>query len=149
MTGPGRGRTFLLCDTFEREEREARMGRISVHRKGYERKGYTRSDGTRVAAARVASSDFMIRDRGKPGRGPKVIPKLKAGKLGGPGFLKRPLATQKRLLSKSVGKSRRGYRSTLGRLQAIANFGKRTFTPTQKARIRSLRRWVVKKYGEG
>ena len=42
-----------------------------IRRSAYHRKAYTREDGTHVKASYVPSS--MIKDRGVPGKGPKVI----------------------------------------------------------------------------
>jgi hypothetical protein len=47
---------------------------ITVRRKPYYRKPYTRNGGTRVKGAHVRGSTFRVKDRGRPGRGPKLIP---------------------------------------------------------------------------
>jgi hypothetical protein len=67
------------------------MAKLTIRRKGHTRKAFTakRAGGkkVKVAKARVKPSTFKISDRGKPGRGPKVVPPLEEGALGGPGFL--------------------------------------------------------------
>lgn len=55
---------------------------ITLRRKGYKRKGYTatrKGKKVKVSPARVKPSTFKIRDRGKAGRGPKVVPPLEKG----------------------------------------------------------------------
>lgn len=58
--------------------------RKAYTRKAHTRKAYTRKDGTRVRAAvvkasYVGASTFERRDVGAPGRGPRVLPKLRKG----------------------------------------------------------------------
>lgn len=110
-------------------------GKIRVRRKPY-----TRADGTRVAGA-----TYCAEDRGAPGRGPKVIEMEHEGSLGGPGYLKKSAKTRHGLLSKAVKKS--GYQSVLGKLNALAVYGKREFTAAQKKKIEQDRDWLVEKYG--
>ena len=50
------------------------MRMMTVRRKPYYRKSYARSGGVRVKGARVGGGTFKVRDRGRPGRGPKLIP---------------------------------------------------------------------------
>lgn len=44
-----------------------------IIRKGYNRKGYTRADGVKIKPTYV--NPVCIPDRGKPGKGPKILPK--------------------------------------------------------------------------
>lgn len=115
--------------------RACKPGQLRVRRKAY-----TRRDGTRVRA-----TQFCAEDRGAPGRGPKVIPPLKEGALGGPGFLSKPERTRHKLLAASV--ERDGYRTTLGRLNALEVFGKRTFSQKELDTIEADRQWLVRKFG--
>src|SRR5919108_956828 len=100
---------------------------ITVRRKGYKRKGYTAKRGgkkVRVSAVRVKPSTFKIRDRGKAGRGPKVVPPLEEGVLGGPGFFDRSEDEQERIVfdrAREVGE-----RKVVGELRALQVFFKRT-----------------------
>ena len=52
-----------------------------IKRKGYQRKSYVAVTGAHVKKARVPAS--CVKDRGAPGKGPKILPKVKA-----PGFLR-------------------------------------------------------------
>jgi len=101
--------------------------KITVHRKGYKRKGYTAKRKGRkagVSAARVKPSTFKIRDRGNAGRGPKVVPPLEEGALGGPGFFDRSEYEQERIVferAKEVGEKK-----VVGELRALQVFFKKT-----------------------
>jgi hypothetical protein len=51
--------------------------REGYKRKAYVRSSYTRSDGTKVKATKVSAAKVpptLIKDRGAPGKGPKLIP---------------------------------------------------------------------------
>jgi hypothetical protein len=66
--------------------KKLRVQRKGYHRKGYHRKAYTRKNGTKVKAANVKAcyvppSTYLIKDRGAPGRGKKVLPKLRPGAM--------------------------------------------------------------------
>ena len=114
-----------------------------IRRKGYKRRGYTTDEGTRVAATTVPSA--CIEDRGAPGKGPDVIEITHEGKLGGAGYLKKSAKTRHGLLDKCV--SGWGYQSCLDSLNAMAVFGKRTWTKEQLDKVDQDRDWLVKKYG--
>ena len=105
------------------------------------RRAYTRRDGTRVKA-----TTYKVEDRGARGRGPKVIPKLKKGGLGGPGYLSRSELGRHRQLGSSV--RRDGYATTSRRLNALSVFGKRTMNAQEKARLRRDKEWLKRTYGE-
>ena len=54
--------------------------RVGYHKKGYQRKKYQRKTGTTVPSSYVSSAfvpPVCIKDMGKPGKGPKTLPKLK------------------------------------------------------------------------
>jgi len=121
----------------------AKCGRGKIRRKGYSRKGYTRKDGSRVRRTKVSSR--CIKDRGRRGKGPKVVKITDEGKLGGKGYLKKSAATRHRLLARCVKED--GYRSCLGSLNALAVLGKRTFSQADLKKIAADRNWLVKKYG--
>lgn len=55
--------------------------KLTIHRRAYHRKAYTRKDGTRVKASDVPATTFKREDIGAPGRGKKVLPKLKPGAM--------------------------------------------------------------------
>ncbi|MDQ3873801.1 MAG: hypothetical protein M3258_09360 [Thermoproteota archaeon] len=106
---------------------------INVRRKGYKRKSYTAKRGSKkvkVSATRVKPSTFKTRDRGKAGRGPKVVPPLEEGALGGQGFFDRPNEEQERIVferSKEMGE-----RKVVGELRALQVFFKRTDSDKSK-----------------
>jgi hypothetical protein len=116
---------------------------ITVRRKGYRRKAYTAKRGgkkVRVSAARVKPSTFKIRDRGKPGRGPKVVPPLEEGALGGPGFFDRSEDEQEQIVferAKEVGE-----RKVIGELRALQVFFK-TADPQKSKRALELSKKVA------
>lgn len=71
---------------------------------------------------RVPASSFVVRDRGLPGRGPKIIPSLKRGSLG-INFKMSTTARRRRLISLA---RRIGERRVVGKLRAIQVLMKRT-----------------------
>jgi hypothetical protein len=100
---------------------------ISVRRKGYKRKGYTttrRGKKVKISPAKVKPSTFKTRDRGKAGRGPKVVPPLEKGALGGPGFFDRPEAEQEGIVFERARQM--GERKVVGELRALQVFFKTT-----------------------
>src|SRR5919201_66803 len=117
--------------------------KITVRRKGYKRKGYTakrRGKKVRVSAARIKPSTFKIRDRGKPGRGPKVVPPLEKGALGGPGFFDRPESEQENIVFERAKEL--GERKVVGELRALQVFFKRT-DPQKSRRALELSKKVA------
>lgn len=94
----------------------------------------------RVAKARVKPSTFKISDRGKRGRGPKVVPPLKKGALGGPGFFNRPSNEQKQIVFRRAKKI--GERRVVGELRALHVFLKRT-DPQKSRRALQLSKQVA------
>jgi hypothetical protein len=100
---------------------------ITVRRKGYKRKGYTATRNgkkVKVGPARVKPSTFKIRDRGKAGKGPKVVPPLEKGALGGPGFFARSESEQERIVFERAKVM--GEKKVVGELRALQVFFKRT-----------------------
>ena len=128
-------------------------GMITIHRDGYERKGYHRKDGTWVAPTCVKASTFKVKDQGNAGVTSRGAEQGKhkgskpwithEGKLGGPGFLSKKIAPQKRILSGAVRQW--GYRSTLGSIMVLARV--HDIESRHGKRLRSLRRWLVDTYG--
>ena len=107
---------------------------LTGHRKGYRRKAFASKRGgkrVRVTQTRVRPSTFRVRDRGKPGKGPKIIPPLERGALGGAGFFKRPAKDQERIVFNRAKKL--GERKVVGELRALQVFFKRT-SPTKSRR---------------
>ena len=116
------------------------MGKLKVKRKGYTAKrGKTKY--------RVKPTTFYIKDRGKKGRGRKILPELKKGELTKHGFhIRNSAASRRRALAKSVKED--GYKATLGRLIALQVLFKRTH-PSYAKRLIADRKWLVKTYGKG
>jgi hypothetical protein len=117
--------------------------KMTVRRKGYRRKAYTTKRGgkkVRVSAARVKPSTLKIRDRGKAGRGPKVVPPLEEGALGGPGFFDRSEDEREQIVfdrAKEVGE-----RKVIGELRALQVFFKTT-DPQKSRRALELSKKVA------
>lgn len=100
------------------------------------RKSYVRSDGTRVRA-----TSYTTKNRGKPGRGPKLF-KLKKGGLSRYGYVTSASVANRHLaLSRAIS---RGVPSlTLSqRLGALATLLKRT-NPALSKSLRRNQRWVA------
>lgn len=116
---------------------------VTVRRKGYKRKAYTAKRGgkkVRVSAARVKPSTFKIRDRGKPGRGPKLVPPLEEGALGGPGFFNRSKDEQEKIVFERAKKM--GEKKVVGELRALQVFFKTT-SPQKSRRALALSKKVA------
>lgn len=128
-------------EVLRKENRSCPPGEI--RRKGYKRKGYTRKDGTRVAPTKVPAA--CIEDQGEPGKGPKVFTIEDEGDLGGPGYTDKPTKERQRLMRACV--KRKGYRSCLGKLQALAILGKNTWPKKKLALVERDRKWLVKTFG--
>lgn len=119
------------------------MAKLTIRRKGHTRKAFTTKRGgkkIKVAKARVKPSTFRTSDRGKPGRGPRVVPPLKEGALGGPGFFDRSDGEQEQIVfnrAKEVGE-----RKVVGELRALQVFFKTT-DPQKSKRALELSKKVA------
>jgi hypothetical protein len=120
---------------MRRANKACKKGQLRIRRKGYKRK-----DGTRVKG-----TTFCAEDRGAPGRGKKILPPIKEGGLGGPGYLEKSSNERHAELDRCVKKD--GYRTCLGRVMWLERMGKRTFTKEQKQKLRGDRDYVVHTYG--
>lgn len=100
------------------------------------RRSYVRSDGTRIKA-----TSYTTRNRGKPGRGPKLF-KLKKGGLSRYGYsTSAGVASRHLALTRAIAQGVPGL--TLSRrLGALATLLKRT-NPMLSRRIRKNQRWVA------
>ena len=120
------------------------MKKILVHKRAYRVRAHwaTSKSGKRyfVPSHYIKSTSYKMKDLGRPGRGKKVIPKLKRGGLGGKGFFKKSYGSQKRTVF-NVAKVK-GERTAIGRLSALQNFFKNT-KPNYSARAKKLRRVVA------
>jgi hypothetical protein len=117
--------------------------KITVRRKGYRRGAYTAKRGgkkIKVTKARVKPSTFKISDRGKPGRGPKVVPPLEEGALGGPGFFNRSNEEQEQIVFNRAKEM--GERKVVGELRALQVFFKTT-DPQKSRRALELSKKVA------
>ena len=134
---------IVLCSFMARNMIGINMAKLTVRRKGHARKAYTARRGgkkIRVAKARVKPSTFRTRDRGKPGRGPKVVPPLEKGAFGGPGFFSRSSDEQKQIVFKRAKKM--GERKVVGELRALQVFFKTT-DPKKSRRALELSKQVA------
>jgi hypothetical protein len=120
------------------------MAKMTVHRKGHTRKAFTAKRGSgkkvKVAKAGVKPSTFKISDRGKPGRGPKVVPPLEEGALGGPGFFNRTNDEQEQIIFNRAKEM--GERKVVGELRALQVFFKTT-DPQKSRRALELSKKVA------
>lgn len=116
---------------------------ITIRRKGYSRRAFTSKragKNVHISATKVGPSTFKVRDRGKAGRGQKVVPPLKRGALGGPGFFNRSHDEQEK---KVFSRARRiGERKVIGELRALQVFFKRT-DPEKSRRALELSKRVA------
>ena len=112
------------------------MAKITVHRKGHTRKPSTSKRGSKkikkvkVSKTRVKPSTFKTTDRGKRGRGPKVIPPLEEGALGGSGFFDRSSDEQEQIVFSRARAL--GERKVVGELRALQVFFKTTHPQKSK-----------------
>lgn len=123
------------------------MAKLTIRRKGFKRKASTTKRGggkkrkkAKVAKTQVKPSTFKISDRGKPGRGPKVVPPLEEGALGGSGFFDRSDDEQEQIVfnrAKEVGE-----RKAVGELRALQVFFKTT-DPQKSRRALELSKKVA------
>lgn len=110
---------------------------MRIKRKGHYRHGYARK-GTRVEGGRVSGSSFDIKDRGKKGRGPKILPALKKGKLG----VKFSQSASARRRQEAKHARREGEKKVIGRLRAVQILNKRT-NPIISEKARADARWIA------
>lgn len=119
------------------------MAKLTIHRKGYARKAYTAKRGGKtihVKKSHVRPSTFKVSDRGKKGRGPKLVPPLEEGALGGPGFFHRSKEEQERTVFERA--KRLGEKKVVGELRALQVFFKRT-DPQKSRRALELSKKVA------
>lgn len=124
-------------------------GKIAIDRKGYKRKGSKGRKG-----AKVKRSTFCVKDRGRKGktsfgaeggtkRGTRPLISKK-GKLGGPGYTRKPASERHRLLDRCA--KQYGYRSCLGTLQALLLSTE--LSPGVKNVLDEDKTWLMKKHGK-
>lgn len=115
------------------------MAKLRIDRKAFFRKGYVRKEGTRVSPAKVPRSVFLIKDRGKPGRAEKVLPKLKHPGILGEGYFSKSDAERHRILAGMARK--KGEMVVGGRMQWVSTMMKRT-KPEISRKAAMDRAWV-------
>ena len=119
------------------------MAKLTIRRKGHARKAFTTKRGgqkVKVAKARVKPSIFKTSDRGKQGRGPKVVPPLEEGALGGQGFFDRSNDEQDQIVFNRAKEM--GEKKAVGELRALQVFFKRT-DPQKSRRALELSKKVA------
>ena len=119
------------------------MAKLTIHRKGHARKAYTTRRGGKlihVKKSRVKPSTFKASDRGRKGRGPKLVPPLEEGALGGQGFFSRAKGEQERIVFERAKKL--GEKKVVGELRALQVFFKRT-DPQKSRRALELSKKVA------
>ena len=129
---------------MRRANKACRKGQLRIKRKGYTRKGYVTRTGKRVKPTRVPGTTYCTPDKGKPGRGPKLIPKLKKGTLGIE-YSKEPSAKSRRAKLKTCVK-KYGYQSCVGKVNALRVLNKNTWPKKWLAMLDSDLKWLQKTY---
>jgi hypothetical protein len=114
---------------------------LTIRKKGYYRKPYTRSDGTKVKGTYVKPTTYQEVDRGKSGRGKKVLPELKEGTLG-IDFSKSDSYNHS-ILEKKAKKI--GEKKVMGKLQALNVLFKNT-NPKYSNKAKKYERWVAQRF---
>jgi hypothetical protein len=112
-----------------------------ILRKGYKRKGYTTVTGNRVKATKVKSA--CIKNRGAPGKGPKILPKPKEGLLTRYGY-HLDLNKEDRHAALRKAMRRYGGRSLILKLNLVRNYSKNE--PTLHRKLTSDMRYVQELY---
>jgi len=128
--------------------RRKRRRKLTVRRKGYYVKPTTYKRKGKLIHRKgywVKPTTYKIRDRGRPGRGPKKI------KISRPGSLKKlgydpdiKAAQRRKALRKAV--KRYGYKSTISKLVAVRNLTKNTDRKRSKI-YRSDIRYLQREFG--
>lgn len=118
------------------------MAKMIVRRKAHSRRNYVTRRGRRRGGP-VRGSTFAVPDRGKRGRGLKVVTISKPGSLGGESFFSKS-AEERRVLESKVAK-KKGERVVQGKLQAISIFNKGV-NPDVAGKARADRRWVAENF---
>lgn len=121
--------------------------RKGYNRKGYTRKGYTRSDGTKVKKSYVPPTyvpPSKIKDRGLPGKGPKIIDMTDERHLGKFGFSLKN-STSERHASENAAVEANGYAWVIRRLNAIRTLLKNT-EPQYTKKITADMEYLHNKY---
>lgn len=103
-----------------------------ILREGYTRKSYTRKDGSKVKSTYVSPS--CVQDRGKPGKGPKTLPKPDPNvHLRDYGYSVNKNAGQRQRALKRASREL-GTLPVLRRLNLIANYSKSSVDKEEKMR---------------
>jgi hypothetical protein len=118
--------------------------------KPHKRKSYRRRDGTVVKGTMV--SKHKRKDVGLPGKGPKILPKLKPGKLGKHGYSLAKAATARRralIKSSKIGtkESKKKMLQTRRRLTILKNYTKRS-QPSNYRKYNADEKWLSKRYSK-
>jgi hypothetical protein len=119
------------------------MAELTIRHKGHARKAFTTKRGgkkVKSRQARVKPSIFKTSDRGKQGRGPKVVPPLEEGALGGQGFFDRSNDEQDQIVFNRAKEM--GEKKAVGELRALQVFFKRT-DPQKSRRALELSKKVA------
>jgi len=115
--------------------------KLRIDRKAHKRRSYLRN-GKIIKGSYVDRTVYYAKDRGKPGRGKKIIKIKHPGTLG-KDFFKKSEKEQKKILGKIA--ETKGEKVAGGRMRAIQVLTKRT-NPKVSRRAASLAAWVYKNY---
>ena len=109
-----------------------------ILRKGYTRKSYVRKDGVKVKQTKVKAG--YIIDRGMPGKGKKIIPKLNKGTLSKFKYsVKDSVALRHKALEKAVKKE--SYPTIVRKLTAVSTLLKNT-SPVKSVKFKQDAAWL-------
>ena len=106
------------------------------------RRSYRRRDGSRVRGSRVAA--VCIRDLGKKGHGPKILPKPTSGALRRFKYSTKKKPTARRRSLRRAVRSY-GYQDTVAHLNLIRNLTRRS-QPRNSAKYTEDMEWLKKTY---
>jgi hypothetical protein len=130
-----------VCGVVKKKDqsRKSRKSRkSSVVYRQIVRDGYTRKDGIYVRSA-------LIEDRGAPGKGPRLIPKLKSGTLRKHGYDSKT-SSMKRHVALRSAVAEYGPTTIIRKLNVVATLQKRT-NPSLSQQFKTDSAWVKKTFG--
>jgi len=119
--------------------------KLLVHRKGHHRDPYVRKDGTPVKGTWIPPTVFEIIDRGKPGKGPKIIT-LEKGEMFP--YNSTMNKTERRNILKTLI-NRDGATTIFRRLNALVVLNKRNTDSRAYKVFKADRDWVKQRYDLG
>lgn len=137
----GKGcRAEVICVCAHGKAKGKRHGsrKMSVAYRQVVREGYTRKDGVHVAPT-------LIEDRGLPGKGPKLIPKLRQGTLRRHGYDSKASKAERHAALRRAAEAE-GPTVVIRKLNVVATLNKNT-NPKLSAHFKADSAWVKSTFG--